>query len=130
MPSWGSISGRQSSCPGSSWSVVSKGEFVALVAHEVGHDYDWEAYFSAMQIQSHVHMQHLELRADAIAVLTLRRIEGGNAEDLVSAVRNVTSYNLRRNAVENAGDYVPLTQRIAFIRAVARLEWAESATSR
>jgi hypothetical protein len=108
--------------------MVSKGEFVALVAHELGHDYDWEDYFSAMQTQSHVHMQHLELRADAIAVLTLRRI-GGDPENLVSAVRNVTNYNLRRNAVESAGDYVPLTQRIAFIRAVARLEWAES-TSR
>ena len=104
--------------------MVSKGEFVALVAHEVGHDYDWEAYFSAMLTQSHVHMQHLELRADAIAVLTLRRI-GGDPEDLVSAVRNVTYYNLRRNAVESAGDYVPLTQRIAFIRAVAKLQWAD-----
>ena len=109
--------------------VVSRGEFVALVAHEVGHDYDWEAYFGAMQIRSHVHMQHLELRADAIAVLTLRRI-GGDPENLVSAVRNVTHYNLRRNAVENARNYPPLTQRIAFIRAVARLEWAESGTSR
>jgi Zn-dependent protease with chaperone function len=109
--------------------MVSPPEFVAFVAHEVGHDYDWEDYFSAMQKKNRVRMQQLELRADAIAVLTLKRI-GGDPEDLVSAVRNVTYYNLRRNAVENARDYVPLTQRVAFIRAVAKLEWAEPTTSR
>ena len=102
--------------------VVSPGEFVALVAHEVGHDYNWEAYFSAMQTHSHVRMQHLELRADAIAVLTLRSI-GAGPEDLVSAVQNVTHYNKLHNATDNAGDYVPLRQRVAFIRAVALLEW-------
>lgn len=109
--------------------IVNKGEFVALVAHELGHDYDWEDYFSAMQTHSHVRMQHLELRADAIGVLTLLRI-GGDPEDLVSAVRKVTNYNVRRNAVDNAGDYVPLTERAAFIHAVARLHWVEPVTAR
>jgi len=104
---------------------VNREEFAALVAHELGHDYDWNDYWAAMQVHDHPRMQQLELRADAIAVLILRRL--GIAPDrLVTAVEKVTRHNERIGALATAEDYVPLKERLAFIRAMKRLAWADA----
>jgi hypothetical protein len=103
-------------------SLVSPDEFAALVAHEIAHDYMWQEYRSAMDRQDHKKMQELELRCDGIAVLTLRRL-GIDTETLVSAVRKVTRLNERRGAVARRSSYVPLKERIMFIRTISALPW-------
>ena len=70
-------------------------------------------------------MQQLELRSDGIAVLTLRRLHV-NPENLVSAVQRVTLYNQRHNAAASAEDYVSLSERLRFLRAVAKMVWSDS----
>jgi Peptidase family M48 len=107
------------------FNLVDADEFVALVAHEVGHDFDWDEYWTAMQRHDHARMQQLELRSDGIAVLTLRRLRV-DPEHLVSAVQRVTLYNQRHNATARAEDYVSLSERLRFLRAVAKLVWSDS----
>jgi Zn-dependent peptidase ImmA (M78 family) len=104
---------------------VDREEFSGLVAHELGHDYDWNDYWTAMQSHNHLRMQQLELRADAIAVLILRRLRIA-ADRLLTAVAKVTRYNERLGALATAGDYVPLKERLAFIRAMKNLAWADT----
>lgn len=108
-------------------------EFAAIMAHEVGHDYDWNDYRMAIQRDDVDRMRQLELKADGIAVLTLQRV-GIDTERLVSAVQKWTRYNQLLDADQRpaasasalAADarYVPLKERVTFIRAVARLHWA------
>ncbi len=102
--------------------VLSPDEFAALVAHEIAHDYIWQEYRRAMDRKDYKKMQELELRCDGIAVLTLRRL-GIDTENLVSAVQKVTRFNQRRDAVATRASYVPLTERVTFIRAIAGLSW-------
>jgi hypothetical protein len=97
-------------------------EFAALVAHEIAHDYIWQEYRRAMDRKDQKKMQELELRCDGIAVLTLRRL-GIDTEHLVSAVQKMTRFNQRRDAVASSARYVPLNERITFIRAIASLPW-------
>jgi hypothetical protein len=109
-------------------------EFTAAVAHEVAHDYDWNDYWTARKQHDAGRMRQLELRSDGIAVLTLARV-GMDPERLVSAVEKVNRYNRMRDAairqdlggavVTTHDRYVPLNQRVAFIRAVARIPWAD-----
>jgi hypothetical protein len=78
-------------------------------------------------------MRELEMWSDGIAVLTLERV-GIDPERLASAVERQTHYNQVQDAMVRAATpgrvqpapdrYVPLGQRVAFIRAVARLRWA------
>jgi hypothetical protein len=102
--------------------LVNAEQFSALVAHELAHEYVWEEYWRAMQSGEHSRMQELELLCDGIAVLTLRRL-GIDPEQLVSAVESMTRFNERRGTVASTSDYVSLKERVAFIRAVARLPW-------
>ena len=102
--------------------LVSEEEFAALVAHEVAHEYVWAEYAVAIQRFDHKRMRQLELHCDGIAVLALRRV-GIDPERLVSAVQMLTRFNRFREATENRTDYVPLKERVTFIRAVAKLPW-------
>ena len=116
--------------------ILSPDELAALVAHEVGHDADFAAYVTAMQRHDSRVMRELELKADGIAVLTLKRL-GISPEHLVSAVRKMMRYNEWRDRSAGAtprggrgvstGDrYVSASDRTAFIRAIAQLQWADS----
>jgi hypothetical protein len=98
--------------------VLDADEFEALAAHEIGHDYHWNEYRAAMAAQDHIRRQELELRADGLAVLTLRGM-GVDPEHLVSAIQKTMRHNEGRAVAANAEDYVGLVERIAFIRAVA-----------
>jgi hypothetical protein len=102
--------------------ILGPDEFAALVAHEIGHDYDWDLYWTALTGKDHARRQELELRADGLAVLTLCGM-GLDPERLVSAVLKTVSYNDGRIHAANVEDYVPLPERIAFIRAVTSIAW-------
>ena len=105
--------------------ILDADEFAAFAAHELGHDYDWDVYWAAMTGKDHARRQELELRADGLAVLTLLAA-GINPERLVSAVQKTMRYNDGRGEALNPEDYVPLSERIAFIRAVEALPWAQT----
>ncbi len=109
-------------------------ELAALVAHEMGHDADWDAYAMAMQQHDTERMRELELKADGIAVITLEHL-AIDPERLASAIQKVMRYNDWRDhtagatphagAAPTADRYVPLNERLAFIRSVAKLHWAD-----
>ena len=109
-------------------------ELAALVAHEMGHDADWDAYVNAIQRHDTGRMRELELKADGIGALILEHL-GIDPERLASAIQKTIRYNdwLDRNAgatsqtaaAVTADRYVPLRERLAFIRAVATLHWAD-----
>jgi hypothetical protein len=84
--------------------------------------YDWNTYWTALTGRDHARRQELELRADGLAVHTLCAM-GLDPERLVSAVRQTMRYNDGRIHAANVQDYVPLPERIAFIRAVTSIPW-------
>jgi Zn-dependent protease with chaperone function len=98
-------------------------ELAALVAHELGHEYDWNDYWSALQRHDYGRMRRYELKSDGFAVLMLQRL-GIDPGRLVSAVRKMSVYNDRKGTTDIEG-YPALDERVAFIRAVARLRWAD-----
>jgi Peptidase family M48 len=115
--------------------ILEADELAALVAHEMGHDGDWDAYVTAMQEHQIERMRELELKSDGIAVLTLQRL-GLSSERLVTAVRKMMRYNDWRDrmagvtpqaggTLTNAERYVSLTDRVAFIRAVSQVKWKD-----
>jgi hypothetical protein len=94
-------------------------ELKAIMAHELGHDYVWDDYSEARERGDDRRLQELELRCDGFAVITMNRI-GVDSEHLVSAATKLARHNERLGPV-NEARYVPLDQRVRFIRALARL---------
>jgi hypothetical protein len=100
--------------------LLTPDELQALAAHELGHEYVWDEYWTAMTTQAHARMQELELVCDGIAVMSLRAL-GLEPARLVAAVTKVTRYNERLGATASAGSYVSLKERRRFIEAIAAL---------
>ena len=97
--------------------LIDTDELVALMAHELGHDYFWEEFVKAEEQKDERSMQELESRCDGIAVIAMARI-GVDVEHLVSAL--TTLGRPRRGwTTVNAGRYPPLDQRVRFIRTLA-----------
>ena len=94
-------------------------EVMALMAHEIGHDYVWDAYEHARRKNDVSTMQELDLRCDGIAVITMLRM-GIPAERLVSGLSKLERYNTLTFLTSDPR-YAPLKQRIQFIRALARI---------
>ena len=99
--------------------LLDRDELMAVVAHEVGHDYFWDEYEEAQKRGDHHRLQELELRCDGIAVITMERLRVDIAK-LVSAATTVRRHNQLFGKTDD-GRYVPLDQRVQFIRAMARL---------
>ena len=93
-------------------------ELRAIMAHELGHDYVWDEYSEAREEGDNRRLQELELRCDGIAVITMSRM-GVDSENLVSAVTKLARHN-KHLGPPNEARYVPLDQRVRFIRALAR----------
>jgi hypothetical protein len=94
-------------------------EIVAIMAHELGHDYVWDEYETARRAGDNGRRQELELRCDGIAIITMARLRL-DPEHLISAAKKVIQHNERLGTLNYAW-HVPLEQRLRFIRAVARL---------
>src|SRR5262245_20695885 len=94
-------------------------ELQAAVAHEIGHEYVWEEYEEAKKSGDHRRLQELELMCDAIAIVTLRRVDV-DVSALTTAVEKIVRFNHRRlGTAVNEGDYPTLAQRKEFARALA-----------
>src|SRR5436190_20051695 len=59
---------------GQALALLSGEELAALAAHELGHDYDFDAYANALEQGDTARMRELELKSDAVAVLTLEEV--------------------------------------------------------
>jgi hypothetical protein len=97
--------------------VTTEPELVALVAHEMGHDYFWGEYWRARSASDVDTVRALELRCDVIAILTLAALERDTGA-LASAVRKLTRYNVGFGADSSFELYCPLPRRTAFIERV------------
>jgi hypothetical protein len=91
--------------------MLSAAELRALVAHETGHEYVWEAFARASARGEKRRLRDLELVCDVIAVMTLRAI-GEEPSSLVTAIEKVTLFNrLRLGSFDNEDCYPTLAQR-------------------
>ena len=100
-------------------SLLNSDELVAIIAHELGHDYVWDEYEQARQHEENHRLQELELRCDGIAVIAMARL-GVDSEHLVSALTKLSRHN-QRLGTPNEARYAPLEQRARFIRAMVVL---------
>jgi hypothetical protein len=97
--------------------VLSAAELQAAVAHEAGHEYFWTEFEHLGQGHDATARQELELRCDAIAVLTLLDL-GLDPGKLVTAVRAMTRFNELIGAAITEGEYPTPAARARFIRRV------------
>ena len=107
--------------------LVTAEELQALVAHEMGHEYFWNEYQSASGHGDCKLLQEVELRCDAIAVITICRL-GLDPESLISATAKLMQFNERIGATANANSYVSQQERVKFIRTMATLVRTRLAT--
>jgi Zn-dependent protease with chaperone function len=98
-------------------------ELQALVAHEIGHEYFWSDYLQARRDRDRLRLQTLELLADGLAVVTLRRA-GIDHTRLTSALEKMVRYNRHRfGPAFNEKDYPAPGERRRFAGYLA--EWLE-----
>ena len=100
--------------------LLDRDELTAVAAHELGHDYVSDELPEAQKWGDNRRLQELELRCDGIAVITMDRL-GVDIARLVSAATTLRRHNQRVFGKTDDGRYVPLDQRVQFIRAMARL---------
>jgi Zn-dependent protease with chaperone function len=89
-------------------------ELQALVAHELGHAFFWDEYEKAREQQQYQRVQEIELRCDAVAILTLADL-GLDPRKLQSGLDKITRFNARFGTPDNAGLYTPEVERARFL---------------
>lgn len=93
-------------------------ELRAIVAHELGHDLLWREYEDAQRQGDTRRHQELELHCDGLAVLALHRLDI-TWQALVTAVQKLARHNAAEPGGVDETRYVPLGERIRFIRRLA-----------
>jgi len=88
----------------------------ALVAHEIGHEYFWDAWQPARLGRDRVRLRSLEAVCDAIAALTLTALNIPT-DRLSSALVAVHDFNRRRFGImANDEDYPSVRERQAVVK--------------
>ena len=100
-------------------SLLSTEELLAVVAHEMGHDYFWGGFVEARQRKQYETMRELELRSDAIAVITMLRL-GIDPAKLISRLLRMNDFNARVVNTDNR-PYPSSSERFKFIRAMTEM---------
>ena len=100
--------------------LFDKSELLAIGAHELGHEYVWAEYAEAQREGNARRLQELELQCDGFAVITMAALRA-DPERLVSAATKLARYNERKFGEPLDERYVPLDERIRFIRWIAKL---------
>jgi hypothetical protein len=95
-------------------------ELRALAAHELGHDYFSDQYQLALDRHDDKGTQELELRCDAIAILTLVDL-GLNPRKLLSGLEKLNSFNVQFGVPLNANLYIAHQDRARFIKAIVAI---------
>jgi len=92
-------------------------ELQAVVAHELAHEYFSDEYEAARRNRRYDTVKEIELRCDAISIVTMRGLRLDSAA-LLSGVAKLTTFNERRGFPNNR-NLVPSTEeRASFSRAV------------
>jgi hypothetical protein len=99
--------------------LLSALELQALVAHEIGHEYFWKEEQNLRKKDSNARRE-LELRCDAIAILTLLQLDLDPAL-VVSAAQTLTRFNERIGMRTDAEQYPSVAEREQFTRALIDL---------
>jgi hypothetical protein len=95
-------------------------ELEALAAHEVGHEYVWEEYETAVRDKDARRLRQLELVCDRVAAQTLLRL-GIPPTQLTRALDRALGFNRARfGTTLNEWCYPTLHERAEVIREVAR----------
>jgi Zn-dependent protease with chaperone function len=108
-------------------SLMATEELLAVVAHEMGHEYFWGEFVEARQQKKHELTREIELLCDGIAVITLGRLAIDPA-NLVSGITRINNFNARVTTVDNHS-YPSPDERFKFIRAIAELVKARNETT-
>jgi hypothetical protein len=108
--------------------VLTAEELQAVVAHELGHEYFAAEYEAARKSKQYNIVKEVELRCDAIAVITQSRLRL-NPELLLSGVSKLTKFNEARGVQNNPNLVSSVDDRASFCRAMIRLIEASSAES-
>jgi hypothetical protein len=109
--------------------VLTAEELQAVVAHELGHEYFAAEYEAARKSKQYDLVKEVELRCDAIAVITLSRLRL-NPELLLSGVSRLTKFNEARGVKNNPNLGSSVDERQRFCKAIEELlKIRESAAS-
>jgi hypothetical protein len=98
---------------------LTSSEVQALAAHEIGHDYFWNEYETASRNNDEELFHEIEMRCDAIAILTLIALDI-DPDTLASAVSKIELFNARFGAPLNSAHYPPFRERSRFQEAFIR----------
>lgn len=109
--------------------LLTADELQAVVAHELAHEYFAAEYGAARDAKRYDTVREIELRCDAISIVTMKRL-GLDPAVLLSAVAKLTRFNDRRGFPNNP-NLVPSTEeRRSFSRAVVALIEDAAVTAR
>jgi hypothetical protein len=100
--------------------VLTSEQLKALVAHELAHRHFWTEYYSAQARSAVKELIYLELRCDAIAIVTLDRLSIP-PQSLSSALRRVESFNAHFGPALDSRFYPSTAQRERLDEAVAAI---------
>ena len=109
--------------------VLTAEELQAVVAHELGHEYFAAEYEAARQSKQYDGVKEVELRCDAVAVITMRRLRL-DPRSLLSGVSKLTKFNEARGVKNNPNLVSSLDERVRFCQAMIKLIEARSAEPR
>jgi hypothetical protein len=99
-------------------------ELQAAVAHELAHEYFSGEYEAARARNQYDMVKEIELRCDAVSMITLRRL-GLDPGSMLSAVSNVTKFNERRRFPNDPNLGPSIEERTKFSHAVVELILSE-----
>ena len=100
--------------------LVNTDELQALVAHEMGHEYVWDDYATAVRLADGNRVKGLELMCDAIAVFTLTQL-GMDSSRLISSIEKISRFNRDRfGTAMNEHNYPTVGERRAFARSIGQ----------
>jgi hypothetical protein len=94
---------------------LDSGEVQALASHELGHDYFWDEYQSAVDSDDEESIQELELSCDALAIFTLADV-GINPRKLISGLERLKDFNAHFGTLRNERFYPLTTSEFVLLR--------------
>jgi len=100
--------------------ILTPEELQAVVAHELGHEYFAAEYEAARQSKQYDKVKEVELRCDALAIITLKSL-GLNPSSFLSALSRLTQFNEGRGVKNNANLVSSLEERLRFCREMMKL---------
>ena len=95
-------------------------ELQAIIAHELGHEYFAPEFESARRNQQWEKVKEVELRCDAISIITMKSL-GLNPNALLSGVTRLTTFNVEHGVRSRLNLEPSLSDRAKFCKAMVNL---------